>query len=588
MASCSSGAGTAKLALIAETGRTVVSGTEECSMDLPASYVNEESKASFYFAFGGPSKAFDPHDGERGATPRAPCCIHLYRLSVLQQHAARIGRKCSLRHFGSLRSFHMEAYPGALHEEFSDEATLLAAAEQAIRSSLWEQGITPLRDLMELCSIDSLERLCGALTGTHKAFNVLGCPGSFSARSRIASPTYHWWAPDVPAFMEGVPRPLPSEDLPPLHSMDSQAIRYHLLPLSLLHKFSGAYMGSVSWGLHPKDPLPQIPLHGRANASPPLRIPKKRESKGKALKKGKKSTSGALEDYCAGPTASNFLPRVQSYWEAPLESSRASADDCSLKNLAGGGCSARQPFEEPDESILNCSQGVFCLEGTRVTWLEPKDLAGLLRKVGGSLRCLSLGGSLVQQDAEAALGCLRALNLSGCLKAVNKEKCVDRLSVLCRAFPGLLSFSCAGCTELSAQALQAFLSEHQNICCLNISLCCQRESDIKLGTSIQDDGLMLLARRNCTQELKVLDVRGCVKLSILSLEFILKRSPLLSIVYLEGLPKLTEEQTHDLRTRYSMCKIYSGGAGQSFFVAPAYRLIDANETDKTRKPERSR
>ncbi|XP_026192747.1 uncharacterized protein LOC34618919 [Cyclospora cayetanensis] len=574
MASCSSGAGTAKLALIAETGRTVVSGTEECSMDLPASYVNEESKASFYFAFGGPSKAFDPHDGD----------------------------------------FHMEAYPGALHEEFSDEATLLAAAEQAIRSSLWEQGITPLRDLMELCSIDSLERLCGALTGTHKAFNVLGCPGSFSARSRIASPTYHWWAPDVPAFMEGVPRPLPSEDLPPLHSMDSQAIRYHLLPLSLLHKFSGAYMGSVSWGLHPKDPLPQIPLHGRANASPPLRIPKKRESKGKALKKGKKSTSGALEDYCAGPTASNFLPRVQSYWEAPLESSRASADDCSLKNLAGGGCSARQPFEEPDESILNCSQGVFCLEGTRVTWLEPKDLAGLLRKVGGSLRCLSLGGSLVQQDAEAALGVCCSTRFLLPLEKL-KELQVSR----CPAF----SDSC--------KKTEAFLSEHQNICCLNISLCCQRESDIKLGTclamlphlqdleccgylelnhdtlirlsekrgglrvlrvagcsSIQDDGLMLLARRNCTQELKVLDVRGCVKLSILSLEFILKRSPLLSIVYLEGLPKLTEEQTHDLRTRYSMCKIYSGGAGQSFFVAPAYRLIDANETDKTRKPERSR
>lgn len=197
-------------------------------------------------------------------------------------------------------------------------------------------------------------------------------------------------------MQEGTGGLLPSEDLTPLYSLDSQAIRYHLLPLPLMHKFRGAPLEAPPLGRPSVAPLPQTPPPERVKGPPPTPPARKRGKGKKAAKRKKKkgAPKGALKGGPGvAPAPSSLLPTVESYW-GPLEVPRERLEGASL---------AREAPDELDDEPVGYLHGVHCLDATRNSWMLEKDLRNLLGRVGDGLRCLSLAGCNVGQETEKSL-----------------------------------------------------------------------------------------------------------------------------------------------------------------------------------------
>lgn len=185
---------------------------------------------------------------------------------------------------------------------------------------------------------------------------------------------------------------MPEERLNPLYSLDSHAVLYHLLPPSLMHRFRGP-SGPSTGAPSPRAALPQTPpperIEGPQTGPPPKKGKKK---KGKAKGKKKKNKKGLKEGpQSRDPPASSALPTLESYWGP----------------VYGNPNSCEAP--EEDESSA-CEQeacelaGVRCVDASRSCWLPESKISFLLRGVAGGLRCLSLAGCNVGEDAQRTLG----------------------------------------------------------------------------------------------------------------------------------------------------------------------------------------
>lgn len=409
-----------------------------------------------------------------------------------------------------------------------------AAAAVAAQGSLWNQGVTPLRSLMETMISE----------GPPGAPQLQRAAASFTSRSRAPSLTKPKDAYQGKYFgTNWLGLLLPPERLPPLYSLDENAINYHLLPLSLLHKFRGAPAAP------PVDeaPLPQTPPPERVRGPSVAPVDKKKPAKKGGNKKKKKKTRGAKgapkKAPPVGPPPSSLLPTIENYWGRPdWWPSQETLPGAPLKPTT----SVMGPNSEKDRAeYLRCVEGVGCLEGDGAPWLTDRQLGALIMRVGGGLRCLSLRKNHVGEEAGKALAIctnleyldlssceeimdlsflkemrwLRGINLSGCIRAVNEENvgCLlhlkwleelqiarcpdfsdDCLSRFSSCFPQLLSFNCSGCDGVTTQGLQVFFSNHPELLNLNISFCCRTESDAKLSACL---GLL--------PDLQEIDCSGC-------------------------------------------------------------------------------
>lgn len=128
------------------------------AVELPGSEIDSDQSVP-----GSPSTPEGPcgplaHVGDKGAPfSGEPCCHHLYRLFLLHERSIRRRSTRSLGRPEGPRISHFQV-PGGGPEAGRPEdpaaaaVAETAAVEAAIRGSLWEQGITPLRTMMEKCS----------------------------------------------------------------------------------------------------------------------------------------------------------------------------------------------------------------------------------------------------------------------------------------------------------------------------------------------------------------------------------------------------------------------------------------------------
>ncbi|KAL8272438.1 hypothetical protein Esti_003728 [Eimeria stiedai] len=636
---------------------------------------------------------------EQGAEKQKPCCSHTLYLSLLSQ---RTKRRRSTRYNvasagmpptqlqqgqglaiqegpiqgGPLRSS-LRGTPTEAAAAAGAAAAEAAAAEAAIKGSLWEQGQTPLRTLMECCS--SLEEAPGGplLRRASKGSSLSGAAAAaaltaaaFKRSSRTSSFTSVHGGMDTPALSESLGCAHRGEELDPLSSLDVQAIRYHLLPAPLMHRFEGKQAAapstegaSSSLSFLTQTPPPEISRGG----DPPDASPVKKGEKEKGRKPKKKKrplNKGGLKGGPENPRpASSLLPTAEFYWGPPVQGallSQGPPEAAAAEVLSGADA------ETEEEEPLGLLSAVRCLEADRFTWISEAKLKLLLLGIAQGLRCLSLVGCKVGQNAQMGLNAcsnlqylnlsycddisslsflermsgLQFLSVSGCHKAVKAEnmrfllplkklqelqvaRCPSFddacLGVLSFAFQGLLSFCCSACPALSAKELQEFFSNHANIISLDISLCFPEESDANLSSclsalpdvqdlncngcgdighnvlirlsdkchrlrelrvsgssSLVDESLMLLARKNCTRELELLDIRGCIQLSSASIAFLAKVSPCLSRVFLDGLPKVNLPQILQLGALYPAIQFCSSVAKPKLLGVPTYRRIDAD------------
>ncbi|KAL8433195.1 hypothetical protein Efla_004742 [Eimeria flavescens] len=127
--------------------------------------------------------------------------------------------------------------------------------------------------------------------------------------------------------------------------------------------------------------------------------------------------------------------------------------------------------------------------------------------------------------------------------------------------------NCGGCGDIGHGVM------------IRLSDSCRHLRELRLSgsPSLLDESLMLLARRSCTEELEVLDVRGCVQLSSASIEFLAKASPCLSWVYLDGLPKVKTEHLRQLRSLFPLVRFFFCEINPKVKGVPTYRGIASNK-----------
>lgn len=216
-------------------------------------------------------------------------------------------------------------------------------------------------------------------------------------------------------MQEGVHGPLPSENLEPICSLDSQAIRYHLLPAPLMHKFRGPRVGASAGYSPPGGMLPQTPPPEKVKEVTPRTPVKKGGGKGKKGPKPKKKKKGLKrapkdgEDIKGRP--SSLLPTVESYWGPLVGAPHRPSPEAPITRGEGS--------EESEEETAGCLSGVCCLDANRTQWLSERSLSSLLFGVARGLRCLSLAGCEVGDEAQKGL--------SACCKCVLSNKRCTRL-----------------------------------------------------------------------------------------------------------------------------------------------------------------
>ncbi|CDI74132.1 hypothetical protein, conserved [Eimeria praecox] len=360
---------------------------------------------------------------DEGPFSGSPCCLHLHRLAVLQH---QVENKPETETLGSLPFLSSGIFntgapggppapsdavasleaPAAAHEgkteagEAPTEASELeggeaAAAAAAAEGSLWNQGVTPLRSLMETMFSQ------GAL-GAPRAQSTATFPIRRSRTSSMTG-TREAFQGKLLGQASWMGLLLPSERLPPLYSFDSNAINYHLLPLSLLHKFKGAPLGPPADEIA----LPQTPPPERVRGPPLVPADKKKPGKKGGKKKKKKKARGAKRapkgGSQPGPPPSSLLPTIENYWGPPFQRPHQEAFQGPHGAPLGSGASVEGPDKEEISSFVSCVQGVSCLDGGGAPWLTDRQLGALILRVGGPLRCLSLGKNHVGVETEKAL-----------------------------------------------------------------------------------------------------------------------------------------------------------------------------------------
>ncbi|KAL8437634.1 hypothetical protein ACSSS7_000791 [Eimeria intestinalis] len=315
---------------------------------------------------------------------------------------------------------------GATGDAAAAEAS---AAEAAIRGSLWEQGQTPLRTLMESCSVlkeapgspllrrgsrgSSLSAAAAAAAG------ALAAAAHKRSSSRTSSFSSVHGSTDTPAIWEGGHSGWGrrERELDPLTSLDVQAIRYHLLPSPLMHCFEGrgewahqTQGAPSSSGLLPQTPPPERKTGD--DPQEPLIVKRGGKNRGQISKKKK----GALDKDGMVPgnrrLPSTLLPTIDFYWGPPPIQGIIPSQGPTHEATAKAPLTGVEAMIEEDMP-LGVLRGVCCLEANRFVWIPETKLKVLLMGIAQGLRCLTLVGCKVGEEAHVGLnGCSKQVTVN--------------------------------------------------------------------------------------------------------------------------------------------------------------------------------
>ncbi|KAL8442470.1 hypothetical protein Emag_006433 [Eimeria magna] len=445
--------------------------------------------------------AFHIEEEDEDSERQEPCCSHTLYLSLLPQRASR--RRSFHYNIDSVRTIQppqrqqgqsLGMLEGPLQEgllqssprETPAEAAAAAAAgaaaaeaaaaEAAAKGSLWEQGQTPLRSLMESCSLlreapeGPFIRRLSKSSSSSSAAAAAALAAAYKRISRTSSFASVHGSMDTPTFMEGMNYAQRGEELDPLTSLDVQAIHYHLLPAPLMHLFKGRQAvvpplegASSSSSFLPQTPPPERNTEGDRQDAPPVKKGGKKKEEKPKKKKGSPSKGGLKGEHGNPRPASSLLPTAEFYWGGPIYGALSSQGPSKATTAA---TLPKAEAEKEEDEPLGVLSGVCCLEADRFTWIPEAKLQLLLLGIAQGLRCLSLAGCRVGQEAQVALNAcsnLEYLNLSYC-------EDISNLSFLER-MPGLKFLSVSGCHKAVKEENMRFLLPLRKLQELQVARC---------------------------------------------------------------------------------------------------------------------